>query len=160
MSSPAGSKRAWPRASALLAALFAACTPAPPPSVEGLAFPVLVLFEQSGTVRHDDAADLHSMAVQRVAGSNSAPFLVDARFDIYRLERLQSVHGGLWLMANPTGSTEVTFELVREARADAAQARALILQREPRLRGGMDTDAAFRLTRATTWPAMLEAIGR
>lgn len=142
--------------SGLLAAVLGACTPPPPPTVESLAFPVLVLFEQSGTVRHDDATDLRSMSVQRVAGSNSAPYLIDARLDIYRLERLQSVHRGLWLMANPSGRTEVTFELLREARGE----RALILQREPRLRSGTDSDAATRLAQATSWPAMLEAIGR
>ena len=160
MSLPARLQRHWRRTTAVFAALLAGCAPAAPPSVEGLAFPVLVLFEQSGTMRHDDAADLHSMSVQRVAGSNSAPFLIDARFDIYRLERLQSVHGGLWLMANPSGSTEVTFELVREAQGDAARARELLLQRESRLRSGLDPDAASRLEQASTWPAMLEAIGR
>jgi hypothetical protein len=155
-----GSPRHRPGALALLAALLGGCTPPAPPTVDGLAFPVLVLFEQSGTVRHDDAADLGSMSVQRVAGSNSAPFLIDARFDIYRLEQLQSVHGGLWLMANPSGRTEVTFELAREAQGDAERARALILEREPRLRSGNDAQAAARLAQASTWEAMLAAIDR
>ena len=104
--------------------------PPPPASVDALAFPVLVLFEQSGVVRHDDAADLRTMSVQRVVGSNSAPFLIDSRLDIYRLEKLASVHGGMWLMANPSGTTEVTFELMRVAQADAAQARRLIAERD------------------------------
>jgi hypothetical protein len=43
--------------------------------------------------------------------NNQAPVLVDSAFNIYSLDNLRSVHGGLWLMANPSGATDVTFEL-------------------------------------------------
>jgi hypothetical protein len=141
-------------------ALLAACKPPPPPTAEQLAFPVLVLFPDSGVVRHDDAADLKQMSTQRVAGANSAPYLIDSNLDVYRLDRLESVHGGLWLMANPVGRTEVTFELVREARADAAKARELLTEREIRLRGADGAPMRQKLAAAGTLREMLVAIGR
>ena len=144
----------------MLAALLSACAPPPPPTVEGLAFPVLVLFEQGDPVRHDDPTGLRTMAVQRVVNAHTPPFLVDARLDIYRLEQLQSVHGGLWLMANPSGPTEVSFTLARVAQGDAEQARGLIAARTWAIREGGDQDAAARLARAGTLAQMLEAIGR
>ena len=134
--------------------------PPPPASVDALAFPVLVLFEQSGVVRHDDAADLRTMSVQRVVGSNSPPFLIDSRLDIYRLEKLASVHGGMWLMANPSGTTEVTFELMRVAQADAAQARRLIAERDGGLRNDPDPAKLAALERAGTLAEMLSVVGR
>lgn len=143
-----------------LAALLAACKPAPPPTPESLAYPVLVLFEQSGVVRHDDVADLREMSTQRVINSNSAPFLVDSKLDVYRLEKLASTHGGLWLMANPVGHTEVTFELARVAQGDAAQARKLIAERDVDFQYQGDDAAKQRLAQAQTFAAMLAAIGR
>ena len=141
-------------------ALLGGCASEQPAVVGDLAFPVLVLFEDSGVVRHDDAADLRTMSTQRVVGSNSPPFLVDSRLDVYRLDRLASVHGGLWLMANPSGHTEVTFELVRIAQADVARAQALIAERDPRLRSGDEPEARRRLLEATTLAAMLAAVDR
>lgn len=145
---------------AAFGAVLAACKPAPPPSPETLAYPVLVLFEQSGVVRHDDVADLKEMSTQRVVNANSAPFLIDSKLDVYRLEKLASTHGGLWLMANPVGRTEVTFELARVARADAAQARALIVERDVDFRYQGDDAAKQRLANAKTFAEMLAAIGR
>lgn len=152
--------RAGSVVAAALAALLAACKPAPPPTPEALAYPVLVLFEQSGVVRHDDVADLKQMSTQRVVNANSAPFLVDSELDVYRVEKLVSTHGGLWLMANPVGRTEVTFELARVAHGDAAQARALIAERFVDIRGRDEEDAAKRqLAKAQTFAEMLAAIG-
>jgi len=124
-----------------LCALIGGCKTQPPPTVETLEFPVLVLFEDSGVVRHDDAKDLRRMSVQRVTGSNTPPLLIDSNLDIYRLDGLASIHGGMWLMANPSGRTEVTFELIRVAHADAGEARRLIVEREVRLRHGDDGGA-------------------
>jgi hypothetical protein len=142
---------------ALLLAALGACR-SQPPRVEDLAYPVLVLFERSGTVRHDAVADLRSMAVQRVLGSESPPWLIDSRLDIYRLERLESVHGGLWLMANPSARTQVRFDLVRVARADAVQARGLIVERDPTLRAGNDPVRRLRIEEAATLATMLVAL--
>ena len=134
--------------------------PPPPASVDALQFPVLVLFEQSGVVSHDDAADLRTMSVQRVVGSNSPPFLIDSRLDTYRLEKLASVHGGMWLLANPSGTTKVTFELMRVAQADAAQARRLIAERDGGLRNDPDPAKLAALERAGTLAEMLSVVGR
>lgn len=141
-------------------ALLAACKPAPPPSVDDLAYPVVVAWESSGIVRHDDAKDLQVMSTQRVVNANSAPFLVDSQLDVYRLDRLASTHGGMWLMANPVGRTDVTFELVRVAQGDAARARALIARRTWEIREGNDSAAAKRLATANTLAEMLAAIGK
>ena len=51
-------------------------------------------------MRHDDAVELRTMSVQRVVNAHSPPYLIDSRLDLYRLEQLQSVHGGLWLMVD------------------------------------------------------------
>lgn len=144
----------------VLCALFGCKAPAAPPTVGDLHFPVLVLFEQGGVLRHNDAADLNSMSVQRVVGSNSPPFLIDSNLDIYRLDRLASVHGGIWLIANPSGRTEVTFDLARVAQSDAAQSRRLIAERDQRARSDDDGGAREHLARAQTFDAMAAAIGR
>jgi len=144
---------------ALIAGLIAACKPAPPPTVDDLTFPVLVLFESGGLVRHDDAKDLQVMSTQRVINSNSAPFLIDSKLDIYRLDKLASTHG-VWLMANPVGTTEVTFELARVAQGDVEQARRLIAERDWQVREGSDDTPRQRLAQAGDLRAMLEAIGK
>lgn len=43
--------------------------------------------------------------------NSEPPVLIDSDFKIYSLDHFQSVHGGLWLMAHPSGTTDVTFEL-------------------------------------------------
>ena len=88
------------------------------------------------------------------------PFLIDSRLDIYRLEKLASVHGGMWLMANPSGTTEVTFELMRVAQADVAQARRLIAERDGGLRNDPDPAKLAALERAATLAEMLSVVGR
>jgi hypothetical protein len=42
------------------------------------------------------------------------PRLIDSKLNVYVMEKLRSVHGGLWLMAHPSEITEVTFELKRQ----------------------------------------------
>lgn len=140
--------------------LGAACSAPPPVSPEDLAYPVLVLFPQSGSVRHDDAADLRVMSVQRVMGANGAVMLIDSRLDIYRLDKLESTHSGLWLMAHPNGQTDVGFELQRIGRADIEQARRLILEREPSLRGAGEPAPRAAVLKATSLQAMLQIIGK
>jgi len=142
-----------------LSALLAACKPAPPPTVDALHFPVVVAWE-SGIVRHDDAADLRSMSTQRVINAKAPPFLVDSNLDVYRLDKLQSVHGGMWLMANPSGNGEVSFELARIAQGDAAQARTLLAASDWHIREGKDEDARARLAQANTLAEMLAALER
>jgi hypothetical protein len=140
--------------------LVAACSSPPRMSPEDLAYPVLVLFPQSGSVRHDDAADLGVMSVQRVMGAHGPVMLIDSRLDIYRLDALASEHSGLWLMAHPNGQTDVRFELQRIGRADIKLARRLILEREPSLRGAGEPAPRAAVLKATTLQAMLQIIGK
>lgn len=140
-------------------ALLAGCAAPPPPAtVVDLAYPVLVLFEDSGTVRHDSAEDLTMMRVQRVIGSNSPPYLIDSHLDIYRLDALGSTHNGLWLMANPNGLTEVHFKLERIAQADGKRARQLLVERDAAFRGPQNSALQIRLNDAKTLQAMLAVI--
>lgn len=138
--------------------LLGGCAPPAPPTAADLDYPVIVLFERSGIVAHDDATDLRTMSVQRIVHSHTPPYLVDSRLDIYRLHKLSSVHGGLWLMTHPSGHSEVDFELERVARADAAQARRLIAARDPTLRAGADPATLTRLQQAGTLAAMRAAL--
>jgi hypothetical protein len=147
----------------LLAAMLAAiagCAAAPAPTPADLAYPVLVLFEQGGGVRHDDAEDLSKMRVQRIMAAGDAVFLVDSRLDIYRLDKLESVHSGIWLMAHPSDFTEVRFDLQRVASADARMARKLISECEYRLRSNEDPSLHVALEKAETLQAMLKVIDR
>lgn len=64
--------------------------------------------------------------------NNEAPVLIDSNFNIYSLDHFRSVHGGLWLMAHPSGATAVTFEL-KAQKPGPEKARALFgrhLQRQ------------------------------
>ncbi len=141
-------------------ALLVGCKAPSPLTINDLNYPVLVLFEQSGGVRHDDARDLSVMSVQRVMASNSPPFLIDSHLDIYRLDKLGSEHSGLWLMANPNGQTEVHFDLQRVSLADVAKARQLILARDPTLRSQDGAPLREKVEQARTLKAMLEVIGK
>ena len=86
--------------------------------------------------------------------------LIDSRVDIYRLDKLESTHSGLWLMAHPNGQTDVDFELQRIDRADIVQARRLMLERESRLRGAAATELRAALSQAGTLEAMLRLAGK
>ncbi len=104
---------------AVLLASLTGCSrkPAPPatpaPTVADLHFPVVVLYPRSLTSLFKDADDLHVMYTQVVINLDEAPTLIDSDFHIYSMQKLHSIHGGLWLMANPNNGTEVTFELQR-----------------------------------------------
>ena len=135
--------------------LLAGCAKQPPPKPADLAYPVLVLFEQGGAVRHDNAGDLAMMAVQRIMASASSPLLIDSRLDIYSLDDLESVHSGLWLMANPSGLSEVRFVLHRLATADLRRARQLIAAR-----ARVDAQAMARIAQANSLAELIAAIGK
>ena len=85
----------------------------PPPTVADLHFPVAVLYPRSLSLLFKDANDLGVMYVQVVINLDDAPTLIDSDFHIYTMQKLRSTHGGLWLMAHPSGGTEVSFELQR-----------------------------------------------
>ena len=111
--------------SALLA-LLTGCTPKPPPKagVADLHFPVAVLFPSASIVLFKDKVDLGVMHMNYVLDSGGAsPVVIDSNFDIYTMERLRSTHGGLWLMAHPSGTTEVAFDLTRSPKSGLEAAR-------------------------------------
>jgi hypothetical protein len=139
---------------------LAGCAAHPAPTVDDLTYPVLVLFAQGGSVRHDDAADLSRMRVQRIMAAGDAVFLIDSRLDIYRLDKLESVHSGIWLMAHPNGITEVHFELQKVSGADVGMARKLLSEREYRLRSGEDPSLHAALEKAETLQDLLQVIDR
>ena len=91
--------------------LCASCSKKSPPKIESLQFPVVILFGNSATRVCKDRADLTMMHTNYVVLSEGTPALIDSQFKIYAVERLRSTHNGMWLMAHPSGLTEVTFEL-------------------------------------------------
>ena len=87
--------------------------PQPPPTVADLHFPVVVLFPSTTSLLYKNAADLGVMHMNLVMNYSGLPVLIDSDFNIYTMVKLSSTHGGLWLMAHPSGTTEVKFELER-----------------------------------------------
>ena len=59
--------------------------------------------------------------------NNQAPRLIDSGFNIFMMQNLRSVHGGLWLMANPSAITDVTFEL-KEEKSGRTEAQRLFAE--------------------------------
>ena len=116
---------------AALLALFTGCRarPLPPPTVADLRFPVVVIYGKSSVVLFKDAADLGTMGISHLNNVTGPPPLIDSSFAVYRLAGLASTHGGLWLMAHPTGSTPVKFELQRAPASSIEVARGLLRQR-------------------------------
>ena len=128
-------------------ALFAGCQRAAPPpapagpSVADLQFPVAVIFGNASIVTYKDAEDLSAMWMVNYLAVDGPPPLIDSRFAVYRLAKLASTHGGLWMMVHPAGVTPVTFELER-APANRASKRLA-----PSLRAYLDQE---------TWRSDLE----
>ena len=60
------------------------------------------------------------------------PRLIDSRLNVFALEKLRSIHGGLWLMTHPSEITEVTFALKsqKSGRADAQRLFAEQLRKQ------------------------------
>ena len=102
--------------------LCASCSKKSPPKIESLQFPVVILFGNSATRVCKDPADLTTMHTNYLVLSEGTPVLIDSQFKIYAMERLRSTHNGMWLMAHPSGLTEVTFELkAQRSGRDAAR---------------------------------------
>ena len=81
------------------------------PKIEALRLPVVMLFENASMRACKEQSELTNMHTNYLTLNNEPPLLIDSEFKIYSLDHFQSVHGGLWLMAHPSGTTEVTFEL-------------------------------------------------
>lgn len=81
------------------------------PKIEALRFPVVMLFGNASTRVCKERAELTKMHTNYLTLNSELRVLIDSDFKIYSLDHFQSVHGGLWLMAHPSGATDVTFEL-------------------------------------------------
>jgi hypothetical protein len=86
----------------------------PAPSLDALQFPVVVLFGNSSILLCSGPAELTKMHTNYLTLNDRDPRLIDSKLNVYVMEKLRSVHGGLWLMAHPSEITEVTFELKRQ----------------------------------------------
>ena len=111
-------------ASLLVFVLLTSCSKPPAPKMEKLQFPVIVLFENSSVRACSNADELKRMHTNNLTLNNKPPHLIDSRFQVFRMENLRSIHGGLWLMANPVAMTEVTFEL-KQQKSGRAEAQRL-----------------------------------
>ncbi len=113
--------------------LFGSCSKdKPAPKNEDLRFPVVILFGNASTRLCRRLPELTRMHSNYLNLNNEAPVLIDSNFNIYSLDHFRSVHGGLWLMAHPSGATAVTFEL-KAQKPGPEKARALFgrhLQRQ------------------------------
>jgi hypothetical protein len=140
----------------LLGMLLAGCSREPPPVVADLHFPVAVLFSNSSAIRYDNAADLGVMPVQLVINSKFPPILIDSQFNILTLQKLSSIHGGLWLMVHPSGNTEVTFDLKRAPKSGLDAARSAMRAQLDMQDWRTDLDQRrTTLATQTTLPGML-----
>jgi hypothetical protein len=143
----------------ILSLLFAGCTQEKPATVESLHFPVVVFFSNANTALFTGANDLKMMAVQLVINSNSPPTLVDSDLAVYHLNKLSSIHGGFWLIAHPSGLTEVTFDLAasRKSGLDAARA-AFIAQLEQETWWDDLPQRREKLAKSTTLKEMFDLV--
>ena len=99
----------------------------PAPKINALKFPVAVLFSNAATRFCEEPGELTKMHSNYITLNNAAPMAIDSQFKIYLLDGFRSTHGGLWLMANPSGATEVTFDL-KPQKSGRENARALFAQ--------------------------------
>lgn len=114
---------------ALLLVLFiVGCRkPVPAPKIENLAFPVVVLFENSSVLLCADREGLTRMHTNSLNLNHQDPWLIDSNCGVFTMEKLRSVHNGFWLMANPIALTEVTFEL-KPQKSGRAEAQRLFAE--------------------------------
>ncbi len=117
------------------------CAPKPA-TMADVKFPAVVIFGTTSTAIYRDAADLGEMSIGQLNAVKGPPPLIDSSFTVYRLDKLGSTHGGLWLMAHPTGTTPVTFELARADKTGIDAARVLLRARLDEQTWRDDLDAA------------------
>jgi len=97
-------------------------------TTKDLQFPIIVLFGNSSILRCFGPEELKKMHSNYLTLNSQPPQLIDSGFNIFTMENLRSVHNGLWLMANPSGNTGVTFELKPEKSGRAEAQRLLAKQ--------------------------------
>ena len=62
--------------------------------------------------------------------SAEAPKVIDANAQVLDMMNIEGEHGGLWIMANPTGMMPIRFTLVRREQTGIGPARDLIAAAE------------------------------
>lgn len=78
-----------------------------------------------------DREDLSRMRSELYSGlsdttATDPPIVIDAGAKIADMTQIKGAHGGLWMMANPTGMMPITFTLVQRKDQGVEAARALI----------------------------------
>lgn len=146
------------RATAAILVLGSFATCRPRSSIESLHYPVVILFENSSARLCSGPADFKKMHTNYVVLNNQPPVLIDSDFKIYVLNHFRSIHGGLWLMANPSGLTEVAFDLDSK-KSGLTEARRLFDQQLRKQTWRSDQSKALeRLSRSQTLVEMKQAI--
>jgi hypothetical protein len=105
---------------------------------ESLTFPVVLVVGTRPTlfVAHVarvvvDAEDLGHMRSELYSGlsdteATDPPIVIDAGARIADMTGIKGAHGGLWMMAHPTGMMPITFTLLQRKEQGVEAARALI----------------------------------
>jgi hypothetical protein len=138
-----------------------------------LKFPVVLIAGASAahTVSHRadvvaNSKDLGTMRVERLSNlpdpdANDPPLVIDSSASVFAMENIEGEHGGLWMMANPTGMMPIRYQLVRHEPSGIAAARALIAACDY-LGSDLDQDRgtlrSHRIRRAETMAEVMEII--
>lgn len=103
-----------------------------------LSFPVVLIIGSapSSSLPHRarvmaDLDELSHMRVELYSQTSSktsaeAPKVIDAKAQLLDMMNIEGEHGGLWIMAHPSGQMPIRFTLVRRKEQGIAAARALI----------------------------------
>ena len=106
--------------------------------VDSLTYPVILVTGTRPTlaVAHVarvvvDKQDLSRMRSELYSGlsdteATDPPIVIDNSAKLADMTQIKGAHGGLWMMANPTGLMPITFTLVQRKQQGVEAARALI----------------------------------
>ena len=127
-----------------------------PLTVDDLKFPVVVIHDGVRLFIRHNADELQHLNVGMAMKFDEWPTLIDSDFRIFSMEKLRSTKGGLWLMANPTGVTPISFELTPQVQGGLARARQLII--DCRYLGGDEERKRTSVAGQTTLAGIIEAL--
>lgn len=58
--------------------------------------------------------------------AHDPPIVIDSRAAVFEMKEIQGEHGGMWMMANPTGMMPVRFKLMPRGDGGIVAARAIV----------------------------------
>jgi hypothetical protein len=132
-------RRFLPLLAIACAAILAGCSREPEVvPVGSLAFPVVLITgtNPSNALPHRakviaDASELGRMRVEQYSTLTDTtisdpPIVIDSAASIFDMKDIEGEHGGLWMMANPTGMMPIRYKLVRREPSGIEPARTLI----------------------------------